>query len=361
MFNGDRLRIARERRALTRKALAELILVSPRTITGWESNEYPPEDEKIDSLSFALDFPRSFFALDDSSKTLKGAVSFRSLTKKTAAQRDAVLAMCDVVIDVTKWIDERFKLPNVVLPDLRDEDPENAAAILRQEWGLGNRPIKNLLHLLEAKGVRIFSLSENCREIDACSFWSDDVPYILLNTEMSSERIRFDMAHELAHLVLHKHAGPSGRDAEKEANNFASSFLMPEDSIDNHRPRYWSIPILMQKKKIWNVSISALAYRAHTLKMLSEWQFKSINIELTRRGYKKEEPNSSPKEQSKVFEVILNRLREIGITLQYSANQMCLPESELRGLLYGLAKFSIPGNDAVLNRSEGKSHLRVIK
>ena len=85
-----------------------------------------------------------------------------------------------------------------------------------------------MIKLLESKGVRVFSLAENTKNVDAFSCWRNDVPYIFLNTFKSADRSRLDAAHELAHLVLHRHGGPrQGREAEIEANSFASSFLMP--------------------------------------------------------------------------------------------------------------------------------------
>ena len=355
------MRVARQRRAMTKKSLAEAMAVTPRTITGWEADQYPPDESHLRRLAEVLDFPIYFFDLDDTAKTQAGAVSFRSLTKKTSGQRNAVISMCDIAKDVTEWLDDRFSMPVPALPDLRDEYPAIAATLLRHEWGLGNRPIKNMIHLLEAKGVRVFSLAENCREIDACSYKSGSVPFVLLNTEVSNERCRFDMAHELGHLVLHTHAVPIGRVAENEANAFASEFLMPEPSVRTHSAEYWSIPILVKKKRLWNVSVSALAYRLHQLGMISDWHFKSLNIELRRRGYKDKEPESSPKEQSDIMETVLGRMRERGITLRFAANEMSIPESELRGLLYGLAKVSIDGSAEQTNKLNVGTHLRVIK
>ena len=360
-MNGDRLRVARQRRAMTKKSLAKAMAVTPRTITGWEADEYPPVDSHLRKLTEVLSFPASFFDLDDTGRTLTEAVSFRSLTRRTAGQRDAVIAMCDIAQDVTAWLDDRFGIPVPALPDLRDEDPVIAATLLRQEWGLGNRPIKNMIHLLEAKGVRVFSLSENCREIDACSYWSDGVPFVLLNTEVSNERCRYDMAHELGHLILHTHAAPTGRAAEKEANSFASEFLMPEASVRMNSAEYWSISMLVKKKRLWNVSVSALAYRLHQLGRMSDWHFKALNIELRRRGFKDQEPAPSPKEQSDVMETVLARMRERGITLRFAANEMSIPESELRGLLHGLAKVSFDGLAEQTREPQVGTYLRVIK
>lgn len=77
----------------------------------------------------------------------------------------------------------------------------------------------------------MFSLVEETRSVDAFSVWRSNKPYIFLNTVKTAEHSRFDAAHELGHLVLHKHGGPGGRAAEDEANRFASSFLMPSADV----------------------------------------------------------------------------------------------------------------------------------
>lgn len=361
LFNGGRLRIARQRQAITRKALSEQIGVSPRAVTGWESGDYPPEESHVRLLSSMLNFPTSFFYLDDPAGTDKTAVSFRSLSKKSAGQRDAVIAMCDLAVDLVRWIEKGFGLPRWGNERLHGERPDIAASLIRQEWGLGQKPIKSMLHLLEAKGVRVLALSQNCREIDACSFWSDGTPFVLLNTTVSNERMRFDMAHELGHLLMHEASENVGREAEKEANEFASELLMPQASIVAHRPRIPTLDALIQHKRHWNVSVAALAYRLHKERYISDWNFKSLNIEMGRRGYRTKEPNSSQHEVSHVFEVVLKRLREKGMPLSFVANQLSLPVDEVSQMIAGIAKVSIEGDrDAVDSKSEG-SHLRLVR
>ena len=293
-------------------------------------------------------------------QTVASAVSFRSLTTKAAADRDAATAMCDIVQDIVWWMERNYELPSSSLPDCRNEDPEIAAERVRQEWGRGIRPIKNMIALLEAKGVRILSLAENCREIDACSFWADSRPYILLNPEVSNERLRFDLAHELAHLVLHRHGAPSGQEAEKEANRFASEFLMPEASVRANRPRVWSLSAIIERKAIWNVSAAALTYRVHQLGQTSPWQNKSLNIELRRRGFKEKEPNSSQREQSSLLEAVLGHMRSKGMGLSFIANQTALPVDEVRSYLWGLAKVAVEGLGAG-GAAQSGAHLRVVK
>ena len=127
-------------------------------------------------------------------------------------------------------------------------DPETAAEIVRQEWGLGTKPIPNLLHLMEAKGVRVFSLAQECREVDAFSLWRKQ-PFVFLNTQKSAEHSRFDAAHELGHLVMHwHHELPQGKQVEREANDFAGALLMPASGILANVPRNPTLPQLLRLK-----------------------------------------------------------------------------------------------------------------
>ena len=88
LFNGGRLRVARQRQAITRKALSERLGVSPRAVTGWEAGDYPPDEGHVKLLAEVLDFPTSFLFLDDPAGTDTSTDSFRSVSKKSAGMPD---------------------------------------------------------------------------------------------------------------------------------------------------------------------------------------------------------------------------------------------------------------------------------
>jgi Zn-dependent peptidase ImmA (M78 family) len=94
-----------------------------------------------------------------------------------------------------------------------------------------------MIHLLESKGIRVYFIAEDYKNVDAFSVWDENTPLILLNTFKSSERSRFDAAHELGHLVLHKHGVPRSKKAEQDANSFAAEFLMPRTNILAQAPK----------------------------------------------------------------------------------------------------------------------------
>jgi Zn-dependent peptidase ImmA (M78 family) len=223
------------------------------------------------------------------------------------------------------------------LPDLRHErDPEAAANALRQLWGLGQQPIKNLLHLLESKGVRVFSLSIDAKEVDAFSMWKDGVPFIFLNTGKTAEHGRFDAAHELGHLVLHRHAAPNGREAEQEADTFASAFLMPRGAVLAHALRFPTLSQLITLKRTWTVSVAALTYRLHAVGALSDWHYRTLCIEISQRGFRKKEPDEAPREISQALAKIFAALREDGFTKSEIAHQLAVYPAEIDQLAFGL-------------------------
>jgi DNA-binding XRE family transcriptional regulator len=175
---------------LNKKALAAKIGVNSHTIVLWEKGETEPATENVEAFVRVLAYPSLFFFGTDIDEPYKDSTSFRSLTSMSAATRDAALAAGSLGFLVSDWIEARFELPATNVPDLHLYDPERAARTLRQEWSLGEKPISNMIQLLESKGVRVFSLAEDTAKVNAYSLWRKGKPYVFLNTFKSAESSR---------------------------------------------------------------------------------------------------------------------------------------------------------------------------
>jgi Zn-dependent peptidase ImmA (M78 family) len=193
-----------------------------------------------------------------------------------------------------------------------------------------------MINMLESHGVRVFSLSEETRHLDAYSFWRNDRPYVFLNTIKTPERSRFDAAHELGHLILHQHGGPSHRSAEDEANKFASAFLMPPADLRAYLPVVRGLDDLLEGKKRWRVSAAALAHTLHKQGVISDWHYRGYCIELNKYGHANEPYGVEP-ETSQVWQKILTDLWRQGKTISHIASFLKIPERELSNLLFGIA------------------------
>jgi Zn-dependent peptidase ImmA (M78 family) len=262
----------------------------------------------------------------------------------SAKERDAALSAGEIGIEVYSWLDARFNLPLLDLPPFDPElTSEAAAEALRQQWGLGFQPIPHLLKLMEAKGIRVLGLEENSANVDAFSFWQNENAFVFLNSYKSAERSIFDAAHELGHLVLHRHdttkdSAEDTRIVETEANRFAAAFLMPEEDIRVRLPRLITAEIIIKAKRRWRVSAMALAYRLRHLErpILTEWQYRSICIELGKLGYRSAEPGGIARENSVLWGKVLNQLWSDRKNLATIANDLSLPPSEVEMLLSGI-------------------------
>jgi Zn-dependent peptidase ImmA (M78 family)/DNA-binding XRE family transcriptional regulator len=361
MFNPTRLSLARRRRGFTKRRLADHTGMSERAIFGFECGDISPETDTVERLATALRFPAAFFFGDDVEELTPEVASFRALTKMSAAKRNMALGAGGIALLLNNWIEKRFALPEPSLPEIRDR-PETSAELVRHKWGLGEAPIKNMISLLESKGVRIYSLAIDTNDVDAFSMWHNNRPFIFLNTGKTAERCRFDCAHELGHLVMHRHGEPSGQDAERAANGFASSFLMPRASVQSYAPRNVTIKSLIAYKKYWNVSLAALNYRLHELGLVTDWTYRKLCVQISRIG-RRQEPDPSQFERSQVLAKVLTALWSDGQTRYDIAQELMVSPEEIEELTFGLAtRASVPDNGGPLESSKtrGLSSLRLV-
>lgn len=353
-FNYTRLEVARKRRGLTKTKLAEAAGISTRSLTKFEREGFLPSEATVARLAKALDFPMAFFSGETLDEPSPKGSSFRAFTHATARQKDEALSSGALAMALGEWVETRFSLPAPNVPTYQGLSPEVAAEAVRDLWGLGKRPIRNVIHLLEANGVRVFSLPELGKEVDGFSVWQGQTPFVFLNTTKTAERSRMDAAHELGHLILHAHGGPQGRVAEDEANEFGAAFLMPEDTVLAEVPYGATYKQIVQAKKRWKVSALNLTKRCHGVGLLTEWQYRSICIELTKRGKANEPQPMKGRETSQVLDKVFRALKAEGVTKAEVARELAIPVDELNGSIFGLLSLQ-PIEGEARDEGEGAS------
>lgn len=349
-INPERVELVRKRLGLNKNHLAEILGVDRKTL-----QRLREEGEASESLVGALvrisGYPEGFFFKSDPVLPNSLGVSFRSLRSLSARSREAALAAASHAFELDDWVRARIELPRGSIPQFSQDDPREAALALRASWGMGVKPIANMVNVLESHGIRVFSLVEETRHLDAYAFWLDDAPYVFLNTYKTAEHSRFDAAHELGHIVMHRHSGTTQRDAEHAANSFASEFLMPQADLLAYAGRVQTVPDLIKAKHRWGVSAAALNYALHKVGLIRDWQYKNNCIELNRAG-RTNEPEGMRHETSQVWPKVLTIFWQTGITLDSIAEEVKLPASELTKLL-----FNISGPARLVERQEPRFRL----
>jgi Zn-dependent peptidase ImmA (M78 family)/transcriptional regulator with XRE-family HTH domain len=305
-FERTRLSLARRRAGLSVSALARELGISAQSIHNYEAGRQSPSPGTLTSLARVLGFPTVFFQMDASEPLIPEQVTFRARSKMTAGSRDSALADAELAVLLRKHIESAYtRLPRVDVPTPEGPvEPEIAAEYVRARWGVDpHTPAPNMVHLLELKGVAVFSLPSMDQTLDAFAFWRNERPFVMLSMAKTAERSRFDAAHELGHLVLHASGYPSN-DPEREANAFASAFLMPSLGVRRRVKPNTNTAQILHEKAYWKTAAMALTYRLHALGLLSDWSYRNNILALGRQGYRSAEPKGIERERSLLFQKV---------------------------------------------------------
>lgn len=321
-FNGERLRNARIYNGISLTELAEKADIKKQSISLYENGKNTPDYEKVWILARILGFPYDYFFQEDKVKAFTETTYFRSQATATKKDRAAQSIKLEFVAQMYETLWNYIEFPMYKDPQVDFvgyEDPldceiqeaidemEDAANKVRECWKIPNGPIKDLQYILEQNGILVTGFSTNEEKIDAFSQRTivDCAEVFLIAVALGSRpecRLRFDMAHELGHIVLH----PWSEDIEtlskeefkareRQANMFASAFLLPRDSFSKDVSQYpTDLKFYLFLKKKWKVSVQAMMYRARQLNIISANQYQYMMRQVSKNGWRTKEPDDVP-------------------------------------------------------------------
>jgi len=291
-INPKMLMLAREARGLTQMELADLAGINRSNISRFEQDEMGFSDDVLIKLIEALKFPEHFFM--QSEEVLPPAL-YRRRDKVPAK----VLSYIDANLNIYRLnlqrLFEAMKLEVKEIPllhVLENGTPANVAQKLRKIWSLPKGEVVNLIDLLEAHGIMTLAVDFKTDRVDSRSILiSNKYPVIFYNKTLLGDRLRFTLAHELGHIVMHtRQALLSTEEVGHEANLFAAEFLMPEKEIQADFNETINLDLLARLKKKWKVSMQAILYRANDLNMLTDNQKRYIVGQFNALKIRRREP-----------------------------------------------------------------------
>ena len=293
--SGGMLRLARQRRGFQQTEAARRLGIDQPLLSRIENGLSEPRDELLNSAAQAYDVPRSFFFQTD---PIYGApVSLHPMWRKkaevSARDLDTVVAELNIRLMHIRRLLEGADLVNTSdLPRLDLDDygsPARIAGILRAHWRIPSGPLPDLTRLAEKAGVIVAHSSLGGATVSGVTFATPGMPpLIALNSDQPSDRMRFTLAHELGHLVMHRFPTPR---MEEEANEFASALLLPATDIKPYfRGRRVALALLAALKPEWRVSMGALLMAASEHAPLEQNQKQYLWKQMSARGYRLREP-----------------------------------------------------------------------
>lgn len=293
--NHGLLRVARQANGLSQGDAAAKLNVPQVTLSRYENAVSMPTDEFLNLAALIYDVPVDFFRQPD--QVLGAPVSVHPMWRKkqsvTAREMDTIIAELNIrIMHIRRMLQGVDFTPQTTIPQLDieeyGEDVEGIAAKVRAHWHIPQGPLHNLTGLMERAGVMIIHSPLGGSSVSGITMSVPGLlPIILLNNEQPSDRVRFTLAHELGHLVMHRFPNA---EMEKQADSFASALLMPPDDMRTVFSGRIDLKRLAALKPEWQVSMQALLYRAQTLKLVGATQASYLWRQFSMHRMKLREP-----------------------------------------------------------------------
>lgn len=312
-INFTLLETARLLRQKTQKEVVEAIGISQASLSKAEHGLQELPVDIMDKLYDYYDLPETFFLRSEGVSPL-GHLYYRKKLTITNKVIDSFVAKVKIFKAIIDDLMSAVELPKYTLGNYVPNENLSAKEIarkIRYELKVYNGAVPNLSTLLENNGIIIIRFDFGTDKIDGLTTITDsDRKVMFINNQMPNDRIRFSMAHELGHLVMHLGNPPcSSDDAERQADEFASEFLMPEEEI---RPMLLNVNIqaLGMLKRKWRVSMHALVRRAKDLETITYQQYRNLQMYFSKKGYTKSEPIPLPLENPTMWDETLKLYRD---------------------------------------------------
>lgn len=305
--NPALITLARESRGMTQARLAERMGVSQSKLSKLETGILQPTTDDLAALSEATDYTVDFFEQD---AEVQGFLTPCIFHRKKASMPMGALRVLHAKLNIFRMQAPRLLEDIEVgtdrsVPRLDPNDfggPAGVAQEVRRIWGLPMGPLRNLTAALERAGILVRKATFGTARIDALSQLGQRLVFIA-NADAPGDRLRFSLAHELGHVIMHGDATPPDV-REPEANEFASAFLMPGPEIgpDLRRLTLDRLPAL---KMQWRVSMQALIRRAVDLDRITERHYTTLMTQMSKNGWRLREPVEIAIEEPTVMRNVL--------------------------------------------------------
>ncbi len=332
--NPEMVIIARESRGLSQSALSRKIGISQGILSKIETGAMRASDDILSKIENALEYPQKFFYQVG---RIYPGISYhrkrKSIPQKTLDQIDANVNILRIHFEkLLKNIDFlEINIPHFSV-DEEEMNAEDIARAVRQKLMLPRGPIENLTRILEDAGCIIMHCDFGTRMIDGLSLCVPKLPPMMfINKNIPADRLRFTVAHELGHIVMHKYFTPT---MEDEANEFAAEFLMPSSDIRSELTGL-SIEKLACLKMRWKTSMQALLYRANTLQKIAERNKQYLWMQICKAGYRVNEPIEIEFEKPTLYqEIIDTHIEDLNYSIEELCDVVCMHEDEFEKIYF---------------------------
>jgi len=320
-FNPELLAIVRKSKGMTQGELANKLLMKQAHISKIEAGLLNVPEEMLERLPDVTGYQKDFFFKTDQVFGISAAIIYhrmrQSIPVKMLDRIEAEVNIYRMHIDkLLQSVDANECTIPSYDPDESD-GPAKVAAAVRALWMLPSGPVKDMTRIVEDAGGIVIPYDFGTRKMDGLSQWVPPLPpMFFINKNISGDRWRFSLAHELGHIVMHRIPKP---EMEKEAHQFAAEFLMPTRDI---APALKAVTLdkLAELKIYWKVSMQSLILKARDIGGIAERTAYYLYAQMSKAGYRTKEPIDIPLEQPTMLQDIIELYLK---KLDYSVTDIC--------------------------------------
>ncbi len=314
--------------------------VTKQALSKYELGLMKPTSDVLLAIASLLRLKPEYFLKKDQVEL--GEILFRKKVSLQKKNEESIIEKARDYVERYLEIENILNVDNTFHNPLEEhlihnyKDVEAASERLRTLWELGNNPISNIVEMLELRGVKILLINEVDDFDGFATFAANGIPFIVVNTSnKSTERIRFTIIHELAHLLLRIDETIKNQE-EKLCHCFSTGFLIPSNMlikmIGGAKRSYIAINELISIKEYYGISIGAIVHRLKELEIITPNYYNRWVIYMSKTYGKKNEPgNYKGEEKLTNFEQLVNRALSEGlISLSKAASLRNINVNELR-------------------------------
>ncbi|GAA4878827.1 ImmA/IrrE family metallo-endopeptidase [Pseudonocardia benzenivorans] len=302
MTVGVRVKRLREMHSLTQASLvSDIPGLTQSRLSRIESGLSSPDDEILELLAIALGVRSDYFFRESLIDLIGQSPQLRARSRLTQAAKSSVVHWANLIYEEYERLESGSGIPNRLSRDDGHLDPAHAARATRDQLGFDqSSPLPYIVLAVERLGVAILGIPSHQPAMDAFCAWHNDRPVIGLLEGAPPDRVRWSIAHELGHLVLHRGQAKTAS-MEAEADQFAAELLTPLHALKKFMPRRPTLSHFTVLKTQWGVSIKSLVRRAKELEVLDQDRAIGLYRQISARGWNKTEPGFVAEEKPRGF------------------------------------------------------------
>lgn len=323
---GKNLKYFRISAGLSQDELASKLGITKMAISNYENDKRDVDSQMLIKIADALKIKATNLLMNNHYPLEITYGQFRKKANVSQAKKELVFET------INRKLGNMNEIINIlggnILPDVdavkktKFIDVESAAKQIRAFLSLPEYgPVGNITDIIENKGIIISEIKVDADWFSGINGTVNGRPYIAINKNMTAERQRFTLVHELAHILFDLN---NKENEEKIINQISGCFFFPKEDVIRELGAFrtdirFDLRCLLRE---YGISMQSVLLRAKQVGVISEKTYLSHQKWLSKLGLRKNEKSGLIPEESDLFNKLINRGVLEGVISENKASEL---------------------------------------